>query len=91
MNWRDCLVARDVLSGLGLATPRDVSLVVLDSNDDMAWVDPPPTRFHVGHEMVLRATLAWLGGKPHDQAQQTKSMLKGWMDGATLAAPFAAS
>lgn len=91
LNWRDCLVARDVLTELGLASPRDVSLVVLDSNDDMAWVNPAPTRFHVGHGMVVRATLAWLGGKPHDQAQQTKSMLKGWMDGATLAAPAAAS
>ena len=91
MNWRDCLVARDVLSGLGLTPPRDVSLVVLDSNDDMAWVDPSPTRFHVGHQMVLRATLAWLSGKPHDQAQQTRTMLKGWVDGETLAAPAAAA
>lgn len=91
MNWRDGLVARDVLAELGWESPRDISLLVLDSNDDMGWVRPVPTRFHVGHEMVLRGVLAWLAGKHHDPAQLTKVMLRGWVDGETLAPAPAAS
>jgi DNA-binding LacI/PurR family transcriptional regulator len=87
MSWRDCLVARDVLRDLGLEAPRDLSLVVMDSGDDMDWVNPAPTRFNVGHDLILRGTLAWLEGKPFDTAQSAKAMIKGWVDGETLAAP----
>ena len=87
MSLRDYLVVKDVMRDLALTAPRDLSLIVMDSNDDMDWMNPAPTRFNVGHDLILRGVLAWLAGKPFDTAQSAKVMIKGWVNGETLAAP----
>lgn len=84
LNWRDYLVASDVARGLGLSCPGDLSLLVMDSNEDMAWVKPVPTRFQMGTEIVLKGLVAWLNGKPFDAGHQTRAMIKGWTEGETL-------
>ena len=84
LNWRDYLVTQSVLAELGLGMPRDLSVVVLDADEDMRWSTPVPAHFQVGQELFLRRLFAWLRGRPISDAQVTKAMFKGWVDGETL-------
>lgn len=83
-EWRDYLVAADVVRELGLSCPGDLSLVVLDSNEDMAWVKPVPTRFLMGNDVMIKWLVALLKGKTFDAKRQTHAMIKGWTEGETL-------
>lgn len=87
VNWRDYLIASDVIRSLGLRCPEHISQLVMDSNEDMAWVSPVPTRFTMGPDVVLKCLTAWLNGKPFDPERQTKVMLRGWTMGESLRPP----
>jgi len=83
-NWRDYLVAQSVLAELGLRTPSDVSLVVLDSNPEMRWALPVPTHFSVGHGPFVERLVSWLRGRSLTAARASQAMLSGWVEGETL-------
>lgn len=50
----------------GIQMPRDMSLVVLEDADFLAWLQPSPTRYRHLHEDALRHFRSWVrGGFPH--------------------------
>lgn len=91
ISWRDYLVAADVARELGMAIPRDISMVVLDSNPDMEWVKPLPSRFSLGPEVVVANVVEWVLSARPDVVGLTNHMLSGWVEGETMAAPASRS
>ena len=53
------IAARLHLADMGIAAPRDVSLVVADSDPSFAWCDPIPSNIHWDYRPVVRRVVNW--------------------------------
>jgi DNA-binding LacI/PurR family transcriptional regulator len=53
------IAARSHLADRGIVAPRDVSLVVADTDPSFAWCKPIPSHIHWDYRPVVRSIVRW--------------------------------
>ncbi|MFD0893915.1 LacI family DNA-binding transcriptional regulator [Luteolibacter ambystomatis] len=69
----------------GIAIPRDLSIVCLESTDSLAWCDPSPTRMRFPAEIAIGVFRKWIRGGCRNLGWKTVELE--YVEGATIAPP----
>jgi DNA-binding LacI/PurR family transcriptional regulator len=86
-DWRECLAATCVFRDLGLAVPRDLSVIVLSQDPAMLWYRPVLAHFRQPLEPMAKAAVAWM--LDESAAAAGRSFAAEWHPGESLAPPKA--
>jgi DNA-binding LacI/PurR family transcriptional regulator len=87
LDWREFVAASSYFVELGIAIPRDVSVVVLSQNATMAWHMPRITHFEHPVKPMARMISKWVteGNKP-PAPQGSIEVRARWVEGESVAA-----
>lgn len=85
-DWRECLAATCVFRDLGLAVPRDLSVVVLSQDPAMLWHRPALAHFRQPLELMAKAAVAWM---LDESATAGRYFAAEWHPGESLGPPKA--
>lgn len=79
------IAARAHLSDLGIATPRDVSLVVAGTDPSFVWSKPVPSHIHFDYRPVVRRIVRWARNVAYGKDDRLKSgVLAEFIEGGTI-------
>jgi DNA-binding transcriptional regulator YhcF (GntR family) len=67
------IAARSHLADRGIIAPRDVSLVVAESDPSFGWSDPLPSHIHWDYRPVVRRVVRWAKNVAHGKDDHLKS------------------
>lgn len=67
------IAARNHLADHGITAPRDVSLVVADSDPSFKWCNPVPSHIHWDHRPVVRRVVRWAKNVAQGKDDRLKS------------------
>lgn len=80
-----CIAARLHLADRGIVAPRDVSLVVSESDPSFAWCDPIPSHIQWDYRPVVRRIVRWAKNVAQGKDDRLKSGTESkFVEGGTI-------
>lgn len=79
------IAARSHLADRGITAPRDVSLVVAESDPSFGWSDPMPSHIHWDYRPVVRRVVRWVKNVAQGKDDRLKSGTESkFVEGGTI-------
>lgn len=79
------IAARSHLADRGIIAPRDVSLVVAESDPSFGWSDPIPSHIHWDYRPVVRRVVRWVKNVAQGKDDRLKSGTESkFVEGGTI-------
>lgn len=82
------IAARSYLADRGIVAPRDVSLVVADTDASFVWCKPIPSHIHWDYRPVVRRIVRWANNVAQGKDDKRKSGVEAkFIEGGTIGPP----